>query len=106
MADDAGRHTHRILKRADRCLPTLAGRCEERLIGTGGAGWRVAGLEGAIDLLHVIGNALRLPQQLLGDRKSTRSELQSLMRISYAVFCLKKKNHKQTQTQETTTTLK
>src|SRR3546814_4640283 len=26
----------------------------------------------------------------LGDRKSTRSELQSLMRISYAVFCLKK----------------
>src|SRR3546814_2577091 len=28
------------------------------------------------------------------DRKSTRSELQSLMRISYAVFCLKKKKHK------------
>src|SRR3546814_9919498 len=28
-----------------------------------------------------------------GDRKSTRSELQSLMRISYAVFCLKKKNY-------------
>src|SRR3546814_3655305 len=26
------------------------------------------------------------------DRKSTRLELQSLMRISYAVFCLKKKN--------------
>src|SRR3546814_3782586 len=26
-----------------------------------------------------------------GDRKSTRLELQSLMRISYAVFCLKKK---------------
>src|SRR3546814_9998724 len=25
------------------------------------------------------------------DRKSTRPELQSLMRISYAVFCLKKK---------------
>src|SRR3546814_9419479 len=25
-----------------------------------------------------------------GDRKSTRSELQSLMRISYAVFCLQK----------------
>src|SRR3546814_9109320 len=29
-----------------------------------------------------------------GDRKSTRLELQSLMRISYAVFCLKKKNNK------------
>src|SRR3546814_2046458 len=27
------------------------------------------------------------------DRKSTPSELQSLMRISYAVFCLKKKQH-------------
>src|SRR3546814_1992236 len=29
-----------------------------------------------------------------GDRKSTTSELQSLMRISYAVLCLKKKKHK------------
>src|SRR3546814_9490822 len=29
------------------------------------------------------------------DRKSNTSELQSLMRISYAVFCLKKKNNKQ-----------
>src|SRR3546814_6006899 len=27
------------------------------------------------------------------DRKSTRLKLQSLMRISYAVFCLKKKKH-------------
>src|SRR3546814_2023956 len=27
-----------------------------------------------------------------GDRKSTTSELQSLMRTSYAVFCLKQKN--------------
>src|SRR3546814_3136955 len=35
------------------------------------------------------------------DRKSTTSELQSLMRISYAVFCLKKKNKKtQTDTKE------
>src|SRR3546814_2408664 len=30
------------------------------------------------------------------DRKSTTSELQSLMRISYAVFCLKKKKKKRT----------
>src|SRR3546814_7724285 len=29
----------------------------------------------------------------LRDRKSTTSELQSLMRTSYAVFCLKKKKH-------------
>src|SRR3546814_7679417 len=31
------------------------------------------------------------------DRKSTRLKLQSLMRISYAVFCLKKKNKTQNQ---------
>src|SRR3546814_10213989 len=30
--------------------------------------------------------------RFLGDRKSTTSELQSLVSISYAVFCLKKKN--------------
>src|SRR3546814_1299827 len=29
----------------------------------------------------------------IADRKSNTSELQSLMRISYAVFCLKKKTH-------------
>src|SRR3546814_6684745 len=29
---------------------------------------------------------------MIRDRKSTRLKLQSLMRISYAVFCLKKKN--------------
>src|SRR3546814_5586757 len=32
------------------------------------------------------------------------SELQSLMRISYAVFCLKKKKNKNTNTQQTHTT--
>src|SRR3546814_9050757 len=31
--------------------------------------------------------------EILVDRKSNTSELQSLMRISYAVFCLKKKQH-------------
>src|SRR3546814_7947629 len=30
---------------------------------------------------------------IFSDRKSTTSELQSLMRISYAVFCLQKKNN-------------
>src|SRR3546814_5749695 len=42
-----------------------------------------------------------MPEAVVGmdqhaDRKSTRLELQSLMRISYAVFCLKKKTHKTT----------
>src|SRR3546814_7712716 len=34
--------------------------------------------------------------ELRGDRKEHTSELQSLMRISYAVFCLKKKTHNAT----------
>src|SRR3546814_8088207 len=46
------------------------------------------------------GGQPRLPQ----DRKSTRSELQSLMRNSYAVFCLKKKNTTTTILQLTETT--
>src|SRR3546814_1885476 len=38
------------------------------------------------------GHIALTPEQIkTRDRKSTRSELQSLMRISYAVFCLKKK---------------
>src|SRR3546814_5881899 len=38
----------------------------------------------------------RLAQELLDEQRSEEhtSELQSLMRISYAVFCLKKKIHK------------
>src|SRR3546814_6425947 len=39
-----------------------------------------------------------------GDRKSTRLALQSLMRISYAVFCLKKKTNKHAQEQTYTHT--
>src|SRR3546814_15642733 len=39
------------------------------------------------------GDRIIVPQQTVvaGDRKEHTSELQSLMRISYAVFCLKKK---------------
>src|SRR3546814_4086631 len=36
------------------------------------------------------------------DRKEHTSELQSLMRISYAVFCLKKKHHQSISTQRHT----
>src|SRR3546814_1137375 len=44
-----------------------------------------------------------LVNQTVHDRSEEHtSELQSLMRISYAVFCLKKKKH---QTQESTTTI-
>src|SRR3546814_10120972 len=43
---------------------------------------------------HIVDAAV-LHQQMLGQRQRSEehtSELQSLMRISYAVFCLKKKN--------------
>src|SRR3546814_6940710 len=48
--------------------------------------------------------ALRLPQQAVDDHEQLRSEehtseLQSLMRISYAVFCLKKKKKHRNTTQ-------
>src|SRR3546814_5171501 len=43
---------------------------------------------------HVILLAQAPRLRALGDRSEEHtSELQSLMRISYAVFCLKKKNH-------------
>src|SRR3546814_6806913 len=52
-------------------------------------------LKGSLIFAYIataIGLAITLPILLVArDRKSTTSELQSLMRISYAVFCLKKK---------------
>src|SRR3546814_6917711 len=42
---------------------------------------------------HVVANVVDIALHVLGDGRSEEhtSELQSLMRISYAVFCLKKK---------------
>src|SRR3546814_9988031 len=51
--------------------------------------------------MHTLNKDQRVSYELETDRRGkTRSEehtseLQSLMRISYAVFCLKKKNHQQ-----------
>src|SRR3546814_5939557 len=50
---------------------------------------------------HVIADADEITVRLYDDSEFPRSEehtseLQSLMRISYAVFCLKKKNNQQT----------
>src|SRR3546814_6081072 len=47
-------------------------------------------------------HAPRLGERFLRSEEHT-SELQSLMRISYAVFCLKKKNMKQTTARDTPT---
>src|SRR3546814_10599051 len=44
----------------------------------------------------VLDNLMRIEAMSIGLRSEEHtSELQSLMRISYAVFCLKKKNNKQ-----------
>src|SRR3546814_13077837 len=51
--------------------------------------------QGGVTAIRVIGGGARgqLWNRILADRSEEHtSELQSLMRISYAVFCLKKKN--------------
>src|SRR3546814_3445699 len=52
-----------------------------------------AGMTGAIGGALMLG--YRQPQTSLTRSEEHTSELQSLMRISYAVFCLKKKNKQQ-----------
>src|SRR3546814_7613186 len=82
---------------------------------TPGAGRRTQGYPGARLLVQdypigpqgvhapVPDERRRAPQARLGPRSEEHtSELQSLMRISYAVFCLKKKNKKITATHHTT----
>src|SRR3546814_4865757 len=51
-----------------------------------------------IDTVHPRGTLRHFPFSIEGDREIGRatSELQSLMRISYAVFCLKKKKKHRT----------
>src|SRR3546814_3357613 len=46
---------------------------------------------------HILDDGSHLNQNVRSEHRSEEhtSELQSLMRISYAVFCLKKKNHQQ-----------
>src|SRR3546814_5681812 len=51
--------------------------------------FRLPGGEGGVDLWPALESLRHMP--LLRSEEHT-SELQSLMRISYAVFCLKKKN--------------
>src|SRR3546814_9737200 len=52
---------------------------------------------GLLDAVPMIGVAIALLLLFANRSEEHTSELQSLMRISYAVFCLKKKKHKQKQ---------
>src|SRR3546814_1903639 len=47
----------------------------------------------SIDNLTPLAMGRMIPDSIVGRSEEHTSELQSLMRISYAVFCLKKKNH-------------
>src|SRR3546814_2802998 len=53
---------------------------------------------------EIFQEGVRIPPMKLIEERSEEhtSELQSLMRISYAVFCLKKKKHKNKQSNSTT----
>src|SRR3546814_10301057 len=64
------------------------------------APWRRVVLAEAEDApgYHATGRSAAFWHETYGGRSEEHtSELQSLIRISYAVFCLKKKRHKQTQ---------
>src|SRR3546814_3815542 len=61
------------------------------------------GYKGASPLVGVWGKAPSCSEKRLLRSEEHTSELQSLMRISYAVFCLKKKKRKQTHQQLKTT---
>src|SRR3546814_6949935 len=58
-----------------------------------------AGRDGKVAKIHAgPGESLAVDQAILERSEEHTSELQSLMRISYAVFCLKKKNKEKNQT--------
>src|SRR3546814_9578095 len=69
------------------CVPVLFAEAEAGVVGAAHAGWKGA-LTGVLE-------ATVAAMTALGAERSEEhtSELQSLMRISYAVFCLKKKKH-------------
>src|SRR3546814_2786720 len=74
--------------------PVLAALCLARAAGRHrlGAGLRAGGGGKPADA-HLAARHLRR-ERALGRSEEHTSELQSLMRISYAVFCLKKKNNR------------
>src|SRR3546814_3571074 len=84
-ADCADRRRHGV-DRIDRALGQQCAACLE--IETE-LELRVDGIEEGIEFLVEI---RRQATQRFGRSEEHTSELQSLMRISYAVFCLKKKN--------------
>src|SRR3546814_9184263 len=71
-----------------------AGQCYSRVPAIPGSAQFCRAQAGVHQGLESSPELVRLSQDLRSEEHT--SELQSLMRISYAVFCLKKKNHKYT----------
>src|SRR3546814_9802956 len=98
----------RVLDEAPRPQPAIdcaavAARCDETVTGVEfyrdleGRGFELGPrLRRIAEIRRCCGEALATLDQPPGDDRSEEhtSELQSLMRISYAVFCLKKKTQK------------
>src|SRR3546814_4365757 len=76
-----------VLDDGDAVLPRRLG---QGVGDVGGIGLAVLGQEDAA------GDAVEVQQRVHARSEEHTSELQSLMRISYAVFCLKKKKNKKT----------
>ena len=69
----AGLHPQGILEAGQRVLPARLGIAEELLRrGRAGVALRIESLEGLIDLVDVVGDALRLDEQLLRARDRLR----------------------------------
>src|SRR3546814_1375116 len=83
-----------VVERAERSLGAVAHRRDDLLVRRGG---RVAGREHARQR-----RAAGVVDLDLARSEEHTSELQSLMRISYAVFCLKKKKHTKNNKNDTT----
>src|SRR3546814_8350297 len=77
-------------------LPVQHVGCDrERVAGVGRGAEPPAATPGETALAHQSRHALAADPVAAGRSEEHTSELQSLMRISYAVFCLKKKNYTQ-----------
>jgi hypothetical protein len=66
IADDTGLDAQGILQASDRVLPPQLGVGDQRLIGLAGVRAAIGGLESVVDLLNIVGNVLRLGEELLG----------------------------------------
>src|SRR3546814_10343813 len=77
-----------------------AGRRHDKMIGRPVAMHAMRGISAHSNGFHTC-RAIHMLQMLLGRSEEHTSELQSLMRISYAVFCLKKKQNKYNTNQPT-----